>query len=148
MIHRVVFLLVLGSMSFGTYGADIFKWVDENGQTHYGESVPDPYKRKATKVGRKEEPTDTQRKEAAARLARDKASAESMAARRAKSNEPHSESQPLPVAAESGNKESKCEAEKRKYMESQACFAPYRNATGGIKAEAFQHCVEVLQPKC
>ena len=149
MVYRVVFLLVFGSMSFGTYGADIFKWVDEKGRIHYGESVPDQYKRGATKIDREEsEPTDAQRQEAAARAAKDKARAESLETRKATPNKPHSDSPPLPAAAGTDNKESRCEAEKRKYMESQACFAPYRTATGGVEAEAFQHCVEVKEPQC
>src|SRR4026209_769413 len=75
MDYRVVFLLVFGSMSVGTYGADIFKWVDEKGRIHYGETVPDQYKRAATRIDRdKAEPTDAQRKEAAARAAKEKQS--------------------------------------------------------------------------
>jgi hypothetical protein len=149
MIYRVVFLLVLGSMSVGTFGADIFKWIDEKGQIHYGTSVPDRYKAAATKIDReKSEPTDAQRQDAEARAAKDKAKAESIVTPEAKSNKPRSDSRPLPAAARTDDKESKCAAEMGKYMESQACFAPYRTATGGIKEEAFQHCVEVKEPKC
>jgi len=144
MNYRVVFLLVFGSMSVGTYGADIFKWVDEKGRIHYGETVPDQYKRAATRIDRdKAEPTDAQRKEAAARAAKEKTKAESMA-----TGKKNSESPPLPATTVADDKDKRCEMEKNKYMESQACFAPYRTATGGIKAEAFQHCVEVKDPKC
>jgi hypothetical protein len=149
MVHRVVFLLVFASMSVGTFGADIFKWVDEKGRIHYGTSVPARYKAAATKIDReKSEPTDAQRQEAAARAAKDKAKAESIVTPEAKSNKPRSDSPPLPAAAGTNEKESRCAAEMGKYMESQACFAPYRTATGGIKDEAFQHCVEVKEPKC
>jgi hypothetical protein len=43
--------------------------------------------------------------------------------------------------------EEDCRAWRAEYARSQACFAPYRNATGGIKAEAFRVCgPEVLDP--
>jgi hypothetical protein len=41
-----------------------------------------------------------------------------------------------------------CEEQKRAYRESERCFAPYRTANGGIKAEAFQKCKEVKEPQC
>jgi hypothetical protein len=149
MIYRVVFLLFFSSLSFGTYGADIFRWVDETGHIHYGESVPDQYKKRATMVEQKGlEPTDAQRQEAAARLAKEKAIAESMTTDRVKSNAPNSVPLPPPAAAGTNDKEDSCEEQKRKFAESQVCFAPYRNATGGIKAEAYQHCVELTRPQC
>lgn len=51
------------------------------------------------------------------------------------------------TAPDSMDTKDKCQEEWRKYQESQACFAPYRLANGGIKAEAFQHCVELKQPE-
>ena len=43
--------------------------------------------------------------------------------------------------------EEDCRAWRAEYAKSQACFAPYRTATGGIKAEAFRVCgPEVLDP--
>lgn len=45
------------------------------------------------------------------------------------------------------SRKKKCQEEWRKYRESQACFAPYRLADGGIKAEAFKHCTELKQPE-
>jgi hypothetical protein len=149
MVYRVVFLFVFASMSVGTYGADIFKWVDEKGQIHYGQSVPKQYKGSATKIVLEEvEPTDAQRHSAEARAAKDKARAESIVTPRAESNKPHSDSPPLQAAAGTDDKESRCAAEKKKYRKSQACFAPYRTANGGLKPEAFQHCVEVKEPIC
>jgi hypothetical protein len=43
-----------------------------------------------------------------------------------------------------------CAALRKRYAESQACFAPYRLANGGIKPEAAKHCREVADPalKC
>lgn len=47
---------------------------------------------------------------------------------------------------EGGPGQSICEDKWMQYMKSQECFAPYRNANGSIKAEAFKHCVEVKYP--
>ena len=55
---------------------------------------------------------------------------------------------PTDAKASEGRKDLSCEARKRRYRESQECFAPYRTATGGIKREAFQHCIELKQPNC
>ncbi len=49
--------------------------------------------------------------------------------------------------ADVANRKKRCQEEWRKYRESQACFAPYRLADGGIKAEAFKHCTELKQPE-
>ena len=106
MVSKVVVLLAFGLACVGTQASDIFKWVDEKGRVHYGESVPEQYQRSATKL----------------------VLADAMAS--------------------DGLKDLSCEARKRRYRESQECFAPYRTATGGIKRGAFQHCVELKQPMC
>lgn len=50
----------------------------------------------------------------------------------------------------SGPAASECAALRREYAKSQACFAPYRLANGGIKPEAAGLCREVVNPapKC
>jgi len=143
MVHRVAFLLLLGSMSLSTYGADIFRWVDENGKVHYGDSIPDRYKQKAKKIDPKsDEVTGAQRQEAQERVAREKAKAESIRkAREAKSDGAPQGSAPSTLAGDGG-----CEDQLKKYLESQTCFAPYRLKDGGIKPEAFQNCTEVKEP--
>lgn len=128
MLYRMVFLFILGSVSFGANSDEIFKWVDEKGGTHYGESVPDQYKQSATQYEDKRA-----------------APVKSKVRHRSKS---HSKSPAMPVSTVGKDKDSSCEAEKRKYRESEACFTPYRNTNGGIKAEAFKHCVEVKEPQC
>jgi hypothetical protein len=54
-------------------------------------------------------------------------------------------STPKPLSA--AEKKARCEKEWKKYRESQACFAPYRLANGGLKAEAYKHCTEIKQPE-
>ena len=149
MIYRILFLLAFASMTAGAYAADVYKWVDEKGRIQYGETVPAKYKSSATKVDVTTPlPTDAQRQEAMARAAKDKAAAESSAAQRAKSTAPRSDPAPRPVVASDDAKAKQCEADKKKYQESEACFAPYRNAAGAISPEASQHCVQVKEPAC
>ena len=45
-----------------------------------------------------------------------------------------------------GTQQTDCAELQRRYLESQACFAPYRLANGGLDAEAFRHCSEVKDP--
>lgn len=145
----VFLLLAFACMSPGTYAADIFKWVDEKGQVHYGQTVPEKFKRSATKVDRVEPaPSEAQRQEAAARAAQEKAKAESLATERANSTKPRSDPPPLPATAATNSKENSCEAQWKKYRESEACFGPYRTANGGIRPEALQKCVAVKEPTC
>jgi len=40
-----------------------------------------------------------------------------------------------------------CEEQKKRFMESQACFQKFRLANGGVRPEAYQHCTEVKQPR-
>ncbi len=51
-----------------------------------------------------------------------------------------------PGTMDAGNSKSKCEEQWKRYRASQECFAPYRLADGGIKAEAFKHCTVIKQP--
>ena len=159
MVRKVAAALLFGSFALSTPAAEIYKWSDENGQTQYGHSVPGAYRGNARPIDVKLlQPTDAQRREAEARLARDKDRAASMMKQRIASQEqpkpqiaaPQVASQ-IPRAgatvrpARSGEGRAQCEAEWKRFTESQDCFAPYRTRYG-IKAEAFKYCVEVPQP--
>ena len=50
----------------------------------------------------------------------------------------------------SGPAANECTALRQEYAKSQACFAPYRLANGGLKPEAAARCKEVANPapKC
>ena len=145
MTCRILLLLACASMSAVTYGAGIYKWIDEKGQAQYGETVPAKFRQSATKVDTAvPAPTEAQRQEAAARAAKDKAAAESVATESTKSAKPA----PRPAVATAEDKAKQCEADTKRYKESEACFAPYRRNAGSINPEAFQHCVEVKEPTC
>lgn len=53
-----------------------------------------------------------------------------------------------PAGGDAAADEERCEQELQRYRESQECFAPYRNANGSIKPEAFEHCEDLPQPQC
>jgi len=60
---------------------------------------------------------------------------------------PASAPRPPPTAGSLGGPAAPdCAALRKRYAESQACFAPYRLANGGIKPEAFKRCREVPDP--
>jgi hypothetical protein len=40
-----------------------------------------------------------------------------------------------------------CEEQKKRFMESQACFQKFRLVNGAVRPEAHQHCTEVKQPR-
>ena len=140
-------LLVLMVLSLASHAADVFRWVDENGKVHYGDSVPERYKQKATKIDSAgPSVTSAQRQEAEARLAREKAAVESMSkARENDSSGPRPASAAVQESKRAGGNAG-CPEQMKKYQESLACFDAYRNSNGSIKAEAFQKCSEVKQP--
>lgn len=148
---RIACLLAFAAVSAAAFGADIFKWKDDQGRTQYGQSVPDKYKKSAIKVDQEiATPTDAQRQQASARAANDKEKAEAMAAR--KNTEPAG-SRPAPAPSPASvaavdDKASRCETQKQKYRESETCFAPYRTPTGAIQPEGFEHCVAMKEPAC
>lgn len=125
--------------------ADIYRWVDENGQIHLSDKVPERYRRSAVKV----DPGPTQvspeqQRQAQERNARIKAAAdegerrqaEEEAARRTAPVPPASALRPRPAPPRSAS----CEDLVRRYRASQACFAPYRMANGALRPEAFERC--------
>lgn len=140
---KIALFVSFCAMPLGVRAADVYRWVDEAGKTHYGDIVPDKYKQTAKKVGVQDaETSDAQRRETADRLAREKAKLEALQRARegrAGSDQPASP----PPAAQAG---SECEEQMKKYMASQECFAPFRNANGAINAEAFDKCQVVSQP--
>lgn len=147
MIHRYapVLLLIVMAPSWGT---DIFKWVDENGKVHYGDSpVSEPHRGSKRVEVHADSLTQAQREEAHARVAAEKLNAERIAIEKQKKNETQVSSS-APPEKRNINVREQCEEEKRLYEESGACFAPFRLVGGGIKAEAFKHCTQIKRPHC
>src|SRR5262245_10150553 len=142
MAARTVVALLLLAASLAAR-AEVYRWVDENGKTHYGEVVPEKYKQKSKRVdGTGPEVSGAQRQEAADRAAREKARLDALQrSRDAKEDAAQAGSGANPAAPTP----SECQELMQKYDESERCFAPYRTAKG-IRAEAFERCKPVQQP--
>lgn len=139
-IYRIFLLFLFGFSSLAVNADGIYKWVDDKGQTHYGNVVPESHKKVAKKM--ETEPTNTS--ESSMNITRTDSVQETDQA----SNE-ISLSSTL-EANKVGNvvsSEAECKHKWERYLKSQECFAPYRTASGTIKAEAFQHCAEIKEPE-
>jgi uncharacterized protein DUF4124 len=144
MISRIALALFLLVVCLAAR-AEVFRWVDENGKTHYGDVVPEKYKQKAKRVDSSgPEVSGAQRQEAAERAAKEKARLDALQKSRDAKDDAAKAGSPAPVA-QSGDE---CEEQMKAYLDSLACFDKYRNAKGrGAKVEGFQECKEVPQPR-
>lgn len=149
-------LVALGCMVFlvQVQGADIYRWVDDQGRTHLSDVVPDRYRDAATRIdSRQFELTPEQRREAEERAARDTSRASKPEPGVPAPSEPQtpapeaSPSPPVKRPVERVTATTTCEAWWRLYRESQECFGPYHTVGGGIKPEAFEHCHEIPSPE-
>lgn len=115
--------------------AEIYKWVDEKGRTHFGEVLPEKY-RKSGKV-LDPQPMNTI---STGEMRRGANSAPSPAAT--------PDTRP-PAPPRALNAEELCVEQHQKYRQSQECFARFRNANGSLKAGAAEQCGEnIPQPTC
>lgn len=127
------------------HGADIYRWVDDNGRVQFSDSPPPPAKKAVTRIdSRQFEPSPEARREAEARAARDKARAKEESERRAEEAvkaavpvpDPKAAKRPdvAPVAAKD------CSSMLQRFRESSECYAPYMNANGSRKPGAIEAC--------
>lgn len=141
-----VLCLVLAPPPSALHAADLYRWVDEAGKTHYGDTVPRRYRDKATRVApAAPPPTADQQRAAAVRAAREREAQKTATPPRTDAKgAPRALPEPEPVARGI----SPCEAAKQRFLESQQCFDRFRLVNGGLKAEAFEHCEELKPPAC
>jgi hypothetical protein len=150
MTWRNLLLVAACLIPLSPYAADIYRWVDESGRTQFGDTVPEKYKASARKLANPPEPTAQQRSEGADRAAKDKSAAARSGDKAAPGKaalDKAAGAQPgkaAPVQARASPEE--CATQQRLYRESQECFAPYRQANGSVKAEAFKSCTVVADP--
>ena len=140
--------LIVGAALLGTLVATqasiVYRWVDDQGHTHVSDVVPTKYRKSAKAIDSSQfEVSPERKKQADEHAAREKASPP----------KPSSASDPAGFVkrpAQGVTDSTDCGTWRRLYAESQACFGPYRNATGGIKSEAFERCTEIPSPdyKC
>lgn len=149
MLHGRLALIILGFLPLLAAAEDhIYRWVDDQGLVHYGDSVPDKYKDQAI---RKPELKDAPVIDASGTIKEQRARAQ---ARKIIEGTPAGASgtgaPPVNNAATSanpvGNGNLTCEQKWQRYNASQACFAPYRLANGGLRPGAYEHCEAVPEP--
>lgn len=126
----------------------IYRWVDEEGMVHYGDTVPDRYKDSATRKPELKEHqvidvTPTTREQQARDRALDVLDVEP----KANTPNPAAPASTNTPAVSENTADMTCEEQWTRYNASQACFAPYRVANGAIRPEAFDNCVVVPQPQ-
>jgi hypothetical protein len=145
----IVAAFVVGTMlAFAAFGADIYVWTDENGKTHLSDSVPPRYKASARRIdSRQFELTPEQQREAAARLELTRKALAASVPAASQAQAPAPARPATPAASTAGDD---CEALLREYIASLECFAPFVNANGSLKPEAFTTCRSVVNPtqKC
>lgn len=133
-MNRMLPLLLL-VLAPAAWSGEIYKWVDEQGHTHFGEDVPAKYRKSSNKIDA--QPLNIIQG-GGLKVAPPAAPADDKTANAADENA--KEKAPDPMASEA------CQAQMRRYRESQECFARYRNANGSLKAEASANCHQVMQP--
>lgn len=143
------------AFAFAAQAADIYQWTDDAGRVHLADSVPPRYKAGAIRIdSRQFELSPEQQREAEARAAAAKKKALAAQRQQRASDAQATVSRPVPVrraaplaASPSGPD---CEALQREYRESLECFAPFVNANGTVKPNAFLACKSVVNPtlKC
>ena len=122
-MHRLLPILML--VAALPAQAEIFKWIDESGRTHFGEVVPDKYQKSATSLA--PQPTNT-------------IEGANLRGPGIKPTATAPATPPEPSAAD------KCLAEQERYRKSQDCLAAHRNANGSFRPEVLQNCEDVPKP--
>lgn len=135
----------IGLASLPAFGGEIYKWIDNEGKVHYGDRVPDQYKKRATVPDLPEIATVDLSSPPVPQLG-DVYGDSGLSAGRSRLQD--DDVLWSSGVSETDASDAACEAKMQRYRESQACFAPYRLANGAIKAEAFEHCTAIPQPPC
>ncbi len=152
--QTLIFFTGLCLLALPTPAADLYRWVDSRGQTQLSDKVPPEYQGIAEKMNsRRFELTPAQKAEAQARATRERdraARAASEAAAieqsRIQPGKEADETASSNAAAASKSSAADCAARWKAYNDSETCFAPFKTVYGGVKPEAFQHCVPVVMP--
>lgn len=160
-------LLLWGTL---LHAGDIYRWVDEQGNTQMSDVVPPKYRDVATRINSKQyELTPEQKADAydRARYEAQRAADQKAAALRAQATADavdrdrryRAERELARTKAKStdtsaaDNSQRECDAQWRRYNESVACFS--RFSTGNVGAgkarfrpEAYQYCTDAFPPSC
>ncbi len=138
------------------YGGVIYRWVDEQGKTHFSDVVPEKYRRVARPVGGSDEappPAPPASRPAPRPLEQAASTPGAASAAPAAPAAPVRRPPSTPSALASGKRPAStptegtdCATWLRLYRESLDCFAPFVTARGAMKAEAFAVCNPVPEP--
>jgi hypothetical protein len=151
-IAQVFFFVLFLGAAAGAQAGDIYRWVDEQGHTHFSDVVPDKYREAASRTdSRQYELTPEQQRQAAALAERERASSlsEPVATKLPPQATPKPP-EPPPVVkrpTQSVTDSTDCATWWRLFRESQECFGPFHTVGGGLKPEAFEYCNEIPSPK-
>jgi hypothetical protein len=158
---RLSFALALAAVAWlPTASAEIYRWVDENGRVQLSDRPPPNHRGTLTRQqSGQHELNAAERAEAQARAAREAQREAAEAARREQEDKAAGRPIILPAAsaprAEASRPSgvpssrttggppptrSECERWWATFRASEACYGPYRNATGGLKPGALQAC--------
>jgi hypothetical protein len=140
------------ALPFCVQAADLYRWVDEDGKTHFSDIVPEKYKKSAKRYDSGQYKVNEADRKAAQERARQVAEhpvnktapQETAQDKQSISMDAPAKQQKKPVNPND------CNALRQQYAESQACFSTFRNANGSVRGEAFERCVDVPDPsiKC
>lgn len=132
----------------------IYRWVDEQGKTHFSDVVPEKYRRVAKPVGTTDEGAPPAQAAPPAPASRPASAPVARAASAPAAAPADSMRRPPPASAPAPGKRpattptagTDCETWQRLYRESIDCFAPFVTVRGAVKAEAFEVCNPVPEP--
>ena len=151
LLLRVTFLLLTTGLGLTALAGDIYRWKDEQGRTHMGDTVPAQYKANAVKSSSKAFDLP-QQQVIDAGTARAKQISDAEKIRTSQNNpQPRDGNQPsAPVNAASTDSprvgETTCQEQQRAYAESTSCFENFKNSNGSTKAEGFLKCRDLKEP--
>lgn len=127
------------------HAMDIYRWVDDAGQTHMSDRVPEKYKAAAKRIDSKKfDISEADRKQAQDRAAKDKLATERPPADAVEQPEAVNVSKPTAPSPQST-----CAQKWDAYYESQECFGPFKVPTpfgSKISPEGFAKCQIVESP--
>lgn len=168
-IRKPLIAAFLVTLPWFAVSAEVYKWVDEAGNVHFGDRVPEKYQQAGETVDvQMRQPTTADRQRAEAmmetiRQAADSAQKQRLEKRKSIKNDPEQSglsnrshkaddySPPnnrVPGQARLTRKQrmENYDAAMTRYRKSQRCFARFQKQGGGTRGYAFDHCETVERP--
>lgn len=136
-IILVTFLSLL--LSTEASFSQVYTWVDESGNKHFGDSVPEKYSKKSKTINLKEPNTTPIRK------SNNSISGILGEPKTVKRNKPRVKKK---APSKAKTKQSDCSVQFAKYKDSIRCFSACMNTNGGINRTKCAHCTNVRRPRC